>query len=184
MSEQHYFTAAPSAPAEERTHSFTIRGRGHTVTTASGVFSADHLDLGTRVLLDHVPDPPPEGTVLDLGCGWGPLALTMGLLAPEATVWAVDVNERALDLVVTNAASLGLNHLRACRPDEVPPQARFDAIWSNPPIRVGKTALHRLLLDWLPRLAPHLPLPIPAPPWSADASASRASGALRSSGGL
>ena len=150
----HYFTAHPLAPEDRTTLRVTLAGRDVDVVTAAGVFSRDRIDLGTSVLLREAPDPPAHGELLDLGCGWGPLALTMGLLAPEATVWAVDVNERALDLVVTNAASLGLNHLRACRPDEVPPQARFDAIWSNPPIRVGKTALHRLLLDWLHRLAP------------------------------
>ncbi len=151
---EHYFTAQPAAPQDRTTLRVTLAGRAVDVVTAAGVFSRDRIDLGTSVLLKEVPDPPAHGELLDLGCGWGPLALTMGLLAPEATVWAVDVNERALDLVAVNAAALGVDHVRACRPDAVPPQARFDAIWSNPPIRVGKAALHRLLLDWLPRLAP------------------------------
>jgi 16S rRNA (guanine1207-N2)-methyltransferase len=76
------------------------------------------------------------------------------MLSPRATVWAVDVNERALDLTRENARRLGRAGVRAVRPDEVPDDVRFAAIWSNPPIRIGKEALHALLLRWLPRLRP------------------------------
>ena len=125
-----------------------------TVHTANGVFSPDRVDTGTAVLLGDVPPPPPAGALLDLGCGWGPLALTLGLRSPAADVYAVDVNERALDLVRRNAAALGLDRVQACRPDQVPEGLRFATIWSNPPIRVGKAALHELLRTWLPRLEP------------------------------
>ncbi len=155
MSEpEHYFSARPAAPDERRTLTVELAGREVRVQTAPGVFSPDHVDLGTRVLLREVPDPPEAGDLLDLGCGWGPLALTMALLSPGARVWAVDVNERALDLVRTNAAALGLANVAAATPDEVPAGLAFAAIWSNPPIRVGKDALHGLLRAWLPRLAP------------------------------
>lgn len=150
----HYFSARPAAPDERRKITVDLAGRTLQVQTAGGVFSPGHVDLGTRVLLREVPDPPQTGDLLDLGCGWGPLALTMALLAPDARVWAVDVNERALDLVRTNARRLGLANLSAARPDDVPDDVRFAAIWSNPPIRVGKDALHDLLRRWLPRLAP------------------------------
>ena len=112
------------------------------------------LDKGTAVLLAEAPEPPSEGTFLDLGCGWGPIALTLGLRSPAATVYAVDVNERALDLCRRNAAALGLGRVRAVTAGAVPADATFDLIWSNPPIRVGKAALHDLLRTWLPRLAP------------------------------
>ena len=150
----HYFTAQPAAPDERRTLTVELAGRAVTVQTAGGVFSPDHVDLGTRVLLREVPDPPSSGDLLDLGCGWGPLALTMALLSPAAHVWAVDVNERALDLVRVNASRLGLANVTAALPADVPASARFATIWSNPPIRVGKDALHDLLRLWLPRLAP------------------------------
>lgn len=150
----HYFAERPTGRDERRALSVVLAGRDVHVTTASGVFSGDRVDLGTSVLLREVPDPPASGDLLDLGCGWGPLALTLGMLSPEATVWAVDVNERAVDLVAVNAASLGLSGVRACPPHAVPPRVRFDLIWSNPPIRVGKTVLHAMLIDWLARLAP------------------------------
>jgi 16S rRNA (guanine1207-N2)-methyltransferase len=150
----HYFSADPASVAQRRQVSVRLAGRDVEVTTAGGVFSPAALDKGTAVLLEHVPSPPPSGDLLDLGCGWGPIALTLALLSPEATVWAVDVNERALELVRANATALGLQGVRASRPDGIPAGQRFDAIWSNPPIRVGKAALHDLLRTWLPRLAP------------------------------
>ncbi|HEV7148279.1 MAG TPA: methyltransferase [Pedococcus sp.] len=153
-SHDHYFTAEPASPAQQRAMTVRLAGREVSVRTASGVFSPDAVDKGTAVLLREVPAPPPSGTLLDLGCGWGPIALTLAMASPEATVYAVDVNERSLDLTRTNATSLGLSRVVATQPDGIPDEVRFDAIWSNPPIRVGKAALHAMLQHWLPRLAP------------------------------
>jgi 16S rRNA G1207 methylase RsmC len=149
----HYFTAQPASPDERRQVRVRLAGRELDVETAGGVFSPGHVDLGTEVLLRTVPQPPVTGDLLDLGCGWGPVALTLALASPDATVWAVDVNERALDLVRRNAERLGCPNVVAVVPDDVPAELRFAALWSNPPIRVGKEALHELLLRWLPRLA-------------------------------
>ncbi len=151
---EHYFTAEPASDADRRPLRVRLAGREVEVEVARGVFSPGGLDKGTAVLLDEAVPPPPTGTFLDLGCGWGPVALTLGMLAPEATVWAVDVNERALDLARRNAAALGLARVHPVTADAVPTDARFDVIWSNPPIRVGKAVLHDLLRTWLPRLAP------------------------------
>ncbi|RYV52458.1 class I SAM-dependent methyltransferase [Pengzhenrongella frigida] len=150
----HYFTAQPASPAERREITVWLAEREVTVETAGGVFSSFRLDQGTRALLASVPAPPPSGDLLDLGCGWGPIALTLALRSPHARVWAVDVNERALDLVRRNAERLGLDNITAVTPDEVPDDVMLAAIWSNPPIRVGKEALHAMLLHWLPRLVP------------------------------
>jgi 16S rRNA G1207 methylase RsmC len=150
----HYFTAEPASAAERRPLRVDLAGREVEVEVARGVFSPGGLDKGTAVLLAHAPAPPGTGTFLDLGCGWGPVALTLGLLSPDATVYALDVNARALDLCRRNAASLGLDGVRPVTADDVPAEVRFDLIWSNPPIRVGKEALHGLLGTWLPRLTP------------------------------
>ena len=155
---EHYFTSSPTAAAQERTRSFLVRGREHTVTTASGVFCPDRLDRGTRVLLDHVPDPPATGTLLDLGCGWGPVALALADAAPRARVLATDVNERALELTARNAAAAGHSGVRVLEASALRAQlerdgARLDLIWSNPPVRIGKEGLHALLSDWLGLLA-------------------------------
>jgi 16S rRNA G1207 methylase RsmC len=148
----HYFSANPGGELRLRTISVQLAGRTVPVTTAGGVFSPERVDAGTGVLLGHTPAPPPGGHLLDLGCGWGPISLTLGMLSPRATVWAVDVNERALDLVRRNAADLGLTNINACRPEDVPTDIPFTTVWSNPPIRVGKNELHDMLSQWLPRL--------------------------------
>ncbi|MFS0893502.1 class I SAM-dependent methyltransferase [Microbacterium sp. 179-I 3D3 NHS] len=152
MGTDHYFTAAPASPENLRSIRVILAGRERDVTTAGGVFSPDRLDAGTAVLLANMPPVPPGGNLLDLGSGWGPISLSMALAAPHATVWAVDVNERALDLVRRNAAALGLTNVNAALPDDVPADVTFRTIRSNPPIRVGKNELHGLLERWIPRL--------------------------------
>lgn len=152
MGSDHYFSASPASAENLRRVRVTLAGRDLEVTTAGGVFSPDRLDAGTSVLLANTPPAPPGGQLLDLGCGWGPIAITLALQSPHATVWAVDVNERALDLVRRNAAALGLDNLNAALPDDVPGDVSFRTIRSNPPIRVGKNELHGLLERWLPRL--------------------------------
>lgn len=149
----HYFSASPTSAENLRRIRVPIVGRPVELTTAAGVFSPDRLDVGTSVLLANTPEPPAGGDFLDLGCGWGPIALTLATLSPRARVWAIDVNERALDLVRRNAASLGLDNVNAVLPGDVPDDIAFRAIWSNPPIRVGKSVLHDLLETWIPRLA-------------------------------
>lgn len=129
-----------------------LDGREFTLETAAGTFSPEHLDTGTRILLETVPDP--IGTVLDVGCGWGPIALTAALRSPESPVWGIDVNQRALELTRRNAVRVGVSNVTAGLPDEIPVDVRFDTIWSNPPIRVGKAELHAILETWIPRLNP------------------------------
>jgi len=153
VSDDHYFSARPASPEERRQISVTLAGRDLQLEVASGIFSPDHVDLGTQVLLRTVPAP--RGAVLDIGCGWGPIAIAAALTSPDVRVTAVDVNERALDLARRNAATAGVaDRLTVTVPEDVPAEARFDTIWSNPPIRIGKAALHELLGLWLPRLGP------------------------------
>ncbi|WP_104179915.1 class I SAM-dependent methyltransferase [Arthrobacter sp. B0490] len=150
---QHYFSARPAGPDTRRPLAVVLAGRRRDLVTSSGLFSPDGVDKGTAILLGSVPDP--EGQrLLDLGCGWGPLALTMALKAPDAEVLAVDVNERCIALTAENARRLGLGNVTATTPDDVDAGLEFSTIWSNPPIRIGKQELHALLLRWLPRLAP------------------------------
>ncbi len=153
----HYFTAEPSTPAQPREVQFTVAGRDYALASSAGVFSAARLDPGTAVLLRkaELPEPATTGALLDLGCGFGPITGVLATVAPAATVWAVDVNERARELTAANAARLGVgDQVRVAAPDEVPADLEFAQLWSNPPIRVGKDELHQLLRRWLPRLAP------------------------------
>jgi 16S rRNA (guanine1207-N2)-methyltransferase len=152
MSGEHYFSEQPAGEFKTKTIITTIDGERVELLTAGSVFSPDHMDTGTAILLDHSGEAPNGGNLLDLGCGWGPIALTLAKTCPEATVWAIDVNERSLELTRMNAKKLGLENIRAVLPDEVPQDLLFSGIWSNPPIRIGKDALHSLLSEWLPRL--------------------------------
>ncbi len=154
MAEQ-YFSAQPSSDDVRRVVPARIWDRDYEFVTASGVFSRDRLDLGTSVLLREVDPPVAEGTYLDLGCGYGPLACAIATENQNADVWAVDVNERALQLTAENANRLGVSgRVHPALPGDVPDDVRFDQIWSNPAIRIGKPELHRMLLHWLPRLSP------------------------------
>lgn len=148
----HYFDDAPTTRSAPSAVNVRVPGARFELRTDRGVFSHGHLDDGTRVLLRNVPPPPVNGALLDLGCGAGPIALTLATRAPRAEVWAIDVNERARDLCRRNADGLGLANVRVGAPHEVPTDVRFAAIWSNPPIRIGKPALHELLTTWLDRL--------------------------------
>jgi 16S rRNA G1207 methylase RsmC len=154
MESAHYFSASPAGPFTRKPLTVELAGETRKLQTSSGIFSPDGIDKGTAILLAEVPAPSPQGNLLDIGCGWGPIALTMALRAPHAQVYAVDVNERCIALTSGNAELLGLNNVTASTPENVDPEVRFDTIWSNPPIRIGKDELHSLLLLWLPRLAP------------------------------
>ena len=158
MTAEHYFTAEPAAAAQRGEIEFSAAGRDYRLAAASGVFSAGRLDPGTAVLLrkGDLPVAATTGVFLDLGCGYGPIAAVLASEAPEALVYAVDVNSRARELTAENAASLGLaGRIRVAEPDEVPDDVVFDQVWSNPPTHVGKAELYALMDRWLPRLAPH-----------------------------
>ena len=144
---QHYFSATPTGPEHRRRLDVEVWGRRFALTSANGVFAGDGLDRGTEILLRECPPPTGQPAVLDLGCGYGPVALGIALACPGARVDAVDVNERALALCRDNAAELGVaGRVRVLLPDEVEAGRAYDEIWSNPPIRIGKQALHDLLL--------------------------------------
>ena len=152
--DSQYFAADPTVQSAPRTIEVVVPGAAFTLETDRGVFSHGRLDTGTGLLLRQDLPLPESGHLLDLGCGAGPIALTMAQRAPHASVWAIDVNQRARRLCARNAERNGSANIRVAAPDEVPDDVRFSAIWSNPPVRIGKSALHTLLDVWLDRLTP------------------------------
>jgi 16S rRNA G1207 methylase RsmC len=152
--DEHYFSADPSVPFKRAPVTATVWGNSLSLTSGSGVFAQGRVDIGTAVLFRET-SPPGGGRILDLGCGYGVIGLAIAVAVPGATVTGVDVNERAVLLAGENAAALGVSdRYAASLPGDVPPDATYDELWSNPPIRIGKAALHELLLTWLPRLVP------------------------------
>ena len=150
----HYFDPAPVVESKPRTVHLHVGELALELKADRGVFGSRGVDLGTLVLLREAPPPPSQGEILDLGSGYGPIAIALARQAPGARVWAVDVNERAIELTKTNAEGAAVANVTARAPDEVPDDVLFDAIYSNPPVRVGKAALHELLVRWLGRLRP------------------------------
>lgn len=152
---EHYFSPTSATDASRLPLTAPLAGAERDLVTSRAVFSARGLDKATAVLLGRLDTltPVPAGArILDLGCGWGPIALSAALLHPDAEVWAVDVSERAREVTAENAERLGLQ-VHVAAPDDVPSELRFDTIWSNPPIRIGKQELHDLLLRWCGRLS-------------------------------
>lgn len=159
MSDEQYFTTQPqvASVAHTKQQNFAVlrvAGRELTIGTDRGVFSRKGIDQGTMVLLECAARPPSTGNFLDLGCGAGPIALTLAAYSPKATVYAIDINDRAQALTQSNAQLNHLPNIIASAPHEVDESIRFDVLWSNPPIRIGKQELHTLLLTWLSRLLP------------------------------
>ncbi|CAN5412547.1 methyltransferase [soil metagenome] len=151
---EHYFSADPSVPFKRLPVHAEVWGRALDLTSGSGVFAQGRLDVGTAILFREA-QPPGTGRYLDLGCGYGVIGLALATVVPGSVVRAIDVNERAVLLANENAVALGVtDRFTAGTPQSVPPDEEYDEIWSNPPIRIGKEALHELLLTWLPRLAP------------------------------
>lgn len=158
MSDEQYFTTQPQVASvahskDQNVAVLRMAGRDINIGTDRGVFSRKGIDQGTMVLLETAARPPSTGTFLDLGCGAGPIALSLAAYSPEATVFAIDINERAQQLTAANAQRNGMSNVIACAPHEVEEHIRFDVLWSNPPIRIGKQELHKLLTTWLTRLS-------------------------------
>ncbi len=154
MATEHYFSATPNSSFKPKEITIEVGGKSISMLTAGGTFSPGALDAGTSVLLQHLAGAPRGGDILDIGCGWGPITIALALNSPKATIWAIDVNERSLELTKMNADRLNLTNVRTCKPDEIPNELQFTGIWSNPPIRVGKDQLHEILISWLPKLKP------------------------------
>ena len=151
----HYFDDDPAVSSKPSTVRLDLPDRTIHLRTDRGVFSADRVDPGTKLLLMELPEFP-AGAVVDVGCGYGPIAATIAARRPDQPIWAVDVNSRARQLCAQNLASSAEagTETHVVAPEEVPQELRVVAVVSNPPIRVGKVALHALLATWLERLLP------------------------------
>lgn len=152
MPNNHYFSESSDEPLKPKKIQVKLLGNEYELASSTGIFSPTELDVGTEVLLRQLDEVKPQGTILDIGCGWGPIALCLALTSPKAKIVAIDVNQKSIALTKLNAENLNLSNIEVCTPEQVKESLMFDEIWSNPPIRVGKKALHEILLRWLPRL--------------------------------
>lgn len=144
----HYYSAKPTSESNRETWNTTINNTDFTYTTDSGVFSKNAIDQGSEVLMvTGAEQTYPEGNILDLGCGYGPVGIYLGQAFPERTIEMVDVNERALELSKLNAAQNKIENVEIYQSNiyENVENKEFAAILSNPPIRAGKKVVHEIL---------------------------------------
>jgi 16S rRNA (guanine1207-N2)-methyltransferase len=154
MVEEHYFSSDPAAPKKTVNVLLEVAGTEIPIEAASGTFSSSKLDAGTAVLLKQDSHFPKDGNVLDIGCGWGPIGISIARISTETQVYGIDINQRSIEQSNLNAASLGLQNYWAMHSKDLPQDIKFSGIWSNPPIRVGKKVLHELMETFIPRLEP------------------------------
>jgi len=142
----HYYTSAPSSESRPVEAKFTYRGHSLTMKTDAGVFSRGELDAGTRILLEALPEHI-TGRVLDLGCGWGPVGVSVHLENPNTEIFFSDINERALGLTQENALRYSVpgTFIQSDGFSEI--EGIFDCIITNPPIRTGKQTIYRMFAD-------------------------------------
>jgi 16S rRNA (guanine1207-N2)-methyltransferase len=144
---EHYYTNKPSVKSTPVEWSYDLRGKTFKFTSDSGVFSKKEVDFGSRLLIEAFIFPDTEGDILDVGCGYGPIGISLANACPERQVVMVDVNERALELSEKNARNNGVTNVTIQKSDlfEDIKNKQFASILSNPPIRAGKKVVHQLL---------------------------------------
>ena len=144
--QEQYFTSEPTTASAPVSCGFAWRGHLLSFATDTGVFSKGELDTGTRLLLDALPEL--SGSVLDAGCGWGPIGIAVAKHFPQTAVTMLDVNRRALALTERNAQTNGVA-VRVVESDGLAAVQgeRFDWVLTNPPIRAGKAVIYRMFAD-------------------------------------
>ena len=149
----HYYTPLPESEHNTRLVQVNILGRSLTFETDAGVFSKNELDPGSRLLIEAMGGL--SGRVLDLGCGWGPVGVSLGAANPEAQLVLSDVNERAVALAQKNIRANGLTNAQAVVSDAFSAlSGSFDHVVTNPPIRAGKQAIYAMFDEAHERLTP------------------------------
>lgn len=146
MVSEHYFSESPKSKHAPRTWTYQLRGNIFTFTSDEGVFSKNKVDYGTRILLESIENPKVEGSILDLGCGYGPIGLTLAKEWQDRQVVMTDINERAVCLSKQNKKANNVQNAEVLQSDQFKgiPDRKFALIVTNPPIRAGKKVVHQL----------------------------------------
>lgn len=153
---EHYYSKKPSSSSNPQTWTFQLRGRLFTFTTDSGVFSKKEVDFGSRLLIESFKQPEIEGDFLDVGCGYGPIGLSIAKDFPERKVEMIDINERAIELANKNKAINQVDNVVIYQSDlfEHVGNKMFAAILTNPPIRAGKSVVYAIFEQSFAHLLP------------------------------
>ena len=150
---EHYYSENPGVAHDEQQVIYQALGLRFSCVTDAGVFSRDGLDMGTRILLEALPEL--HGRILDLGCGWGPVGAALGKRYPDAQLVLTDVNSRATALAARHLSANGVTHATVVQGDGFASvEGKFDAIALNPPLRAGKAVIYALFADAARHLKP------------------------------
>lgn len=143
---EHYYSKTPNSKSNPTTWKFELRGNTFTFTTDRGVFSKNEVDFGSRTLIETFAEPDTDGDILDLGCGYGPIGLSLAKSFSERQFIMSDINERALELAEKNAKQNQVKNVILKNSDRLEAfgTGRFAAILTNPPIRAGKQTVHQM----------------------------------------
>ncbi|MRX72554.1 methyltransferase [Bacillus lacus] len=142
----HYYSEKPSVKSERKTWEFTLRGKPFVFQSDRGVFSKNEVDFGSRLLIESFIFPDAEGDLLDVGCGYGPIGISLAAEFPDSLIEMVDINERAIQLAKDNAEKNNIRNVRIYQSNLLEQTAgkKYAAILSNPPIRAGKKVVHEI----------------------------------------
>ncbi|WP_221569198.1 class I SAM-dependent methyltransferase [Alkalihalobacillus sp. TS-13] len=142
----HYYSSKPVSQSDMKDWSFTLKGRAFRFYSDSGVFSKREVDFGSRLLIETFEKPEADGGILDMGCGYGPIGLSLAAAYPDTLVSMVDINERAIELSKKNAMRNQLDNVTIYQSNlfEQVRKNDFGAILTNPPIRAGKSVVHAI----------------------------------------
>lgn len=154
---EHYFSKRPQSKSKPKLWNYKIRGNSYTFTSDVGVFSKNEVDFGTRLLIESFKEPTIAGDLLDLGCGYGPIGITLANVYQNRQIVMADVNERALDLAKKNAEKNNVSNISIIKSDRLSNLSHhsFAAILTNPPIRAGKKVIYRMFEESQEALLEH-----------------------------
>ncbi|MBN6889656.1 16S rRNA (guanine1207-N2)-methyltransferase [Cytobacillus horneckiae] len=151
---EHYYSQNQKVESEPKNWNYTLRNRSYRFKTDNGVFSKGEVDFGSKLLIETFEIPGIQGDILDVGCGYGPIGLSMASIMADRTIHMVDVNLRALGLAKENADLNGIRNVQIYESDKLEgiKGNKFAAILTNPPIRAGKKTVHDIFEQSYERL--------------------------------
>lgn len=151
---EHYYSQNQKVESEPKNWNYTLRNRSYRFKTDNGVFSKGEVDFGSKLLIETFEIPVIQGDILDVGCGYGPIGLSMASIMADRTIHMVDVNLRALGLAKENADLNGIRNVQIYESDKLEgiKGNKFAAILTNPPIRAGKKTVHDIFEQSYERL--------------------------------
>lgn len=145
---EHYFTSDPTVKSEERIIEYEIKGKTLSFISDNGVFSKNHVDSATELLVKTIYDEV-NGKILDVGCGYGVIGITLATNNKVTEVTMIDVNHRALELAKRNSLRNKVEEktkvLESNGFEQI--KEKYDAVVTNPPIRAGKLVIYQIYAD-------------------------------------